>query len=249
MTQSQLLYTPLALIKLIPALCISIGISFFSSVSYAQNEGRWYNVEVLIFKRLDSDNQTQELWRDNLSLSYPDLYQYLSAPNAAPKSHLSLLNSDAYVLNRYRNALGRNENFQILKHLAWSQQMQNEKNSPAIIISGGKQIGGRQELEGYIKIHVARFLHMTSNLWLTKDIADNTSIDEAQWPHLPERPSRSNAGRGQISNNTFEEQFGTEYNSPYPIITLQNKRRMRSNELHYIDHPSMGIMVFMTPIK
>ncbi len=243
---------PLALFRLTVVLFTSTSISLFASLAQAQNEGRWYNVEILIFKRLNTQNQIQELWRNDLSLSYPDLYQYLRSPKSAPKSHLSLLTSDAYVLNRYRNALGRNEDFQVLKHMAWSQQMQNEKRSPAIIINGGKQIGSRQELEGYIKIHVARFLHVTSNLWLTEDPINNSNTD-TQWPSLPARPSRANAGRIQTNNENstlteLEKQFNIERNSPYPIITLQSRRRMRSNELHYIDHPRMGIMVFMTPL-
>ncbi len=256
MTLLKSLRMAIAFSRLAVILFISISMSLFTSLAQAQNEGRWYNVEILIFKRLDASIQTQELWRNDLSLSYPDRYRYLRSPKANPKSHLSLLTSDSYVLNRYKNALRRNEKFQILKHMAWSQQMQNEKRSPSIIISGGKQIGNRQELEGYIKIHIARFLHVTSNLWLTEDITSNTDV---RWPSLPERPSLANAGRTHAENKrtendstVFEElekQFGIERNSPYPIITLQNRRRMRSNELHYIDHPSMGIMVFMTPLN
>ena len=32
------------------------------------------------------------------------------------------------------------------------------------------------------------------------------------------------------------------------IKTMQQKRRMRSSELHYIDHPSFGLIVYITPL-
>lgn len=236
-------------------------LSLLSSFAYAQNEGRWYNVEILIFKRLDQNRQTQELWRADLSLHYPNFYEYLTTPRAEPKSHLSSLNNNSYVLKRYRDALKRNENFQILTHMAWSQQMANEAASPAIIVNGGKNIENHKELEGYIKIHIARFLHVTSNLWLT-DTNPNNVDPNTRWPALPAKPSRANAGILKPKNSKviqredstgtltdLDRGFNTNYTSPYPIITLQNKRRMRSNELHYVDHPAMGIMIFITPIE
>jgi hypothetical protein len=259
--------TPKTLIKLTSfstlSFILSTGfiLSLLSSFAYAQNEGRWYNVEILIFKRLDQSRQTQELWRTDLSLNYPSFYEYLRAPSAKSKSNLSALSNDRYVLKRYKNALKRNENFQILTHMAWSQQMANKTSSPAIIVSGGKKIGSHKELEGYVKVHIARFLHVTSNLWLT-DTNSNTVDTNTRWPALPAKPSRAEAGilkpknikLKQIEESTgrlsdVDRGFNANNTSPYPIITLQNKRRMRSKELHYIDHPAMGIMIFITPIE
>jgi hypothetical protein len=249
-------------------LIASFVLSVISALSHAQNEGRWYNVEILVFKRLDQHSQSQEFWRDDLALDYPHFYEYIGAPNVEAKSQLSALTKDLYVLQRYRDALARSENFKILTHMAWSQQMANEAESPAIIISGGDEIGNHQELEGYLKIHIARFLHVTSNLWLTNTSAESVN-STIEWPALPPMPSLAQAGRskplnlqaGKLAqtevysgvlkeiNRGFNRGFDANYNSPYPIITLQNKRRMRSNELHYVDHPAMGILIFMTPIE
>jgi hypothetical protein len=238
-------------------------LSFFPAYGHTQNEGRWYDVEILVFKRLDQDSQSQELWRSDLTLAYPHFYEYLRGPSPEAKSQLSALKSDRYVLRRYRDALARSEKFRILAHKAWSQQMANEAQSPAIIIDGGEEIGNHRELEGYIKVHIARFLHVTSNLWLT-DIDANSVDASIKKPTLPAEPSRAKAGILKLTNtsaiktrqiddndrllNDINNEFSADYNSPYPIITLQSKTKMRSNELHYVDHPAMGIMIFMTPI-
>lgn len=221
-------------------------LSLFSSLTYAQNQGRWYNVEVLIFKRLDLKSQSQEIWKKDLPLAYPSLYSYLK-PTGNSNNHLRILNNSAYVLSRYKHALQKKDNFRILKHVAWSQKMTGEKRSPAIVISGGKNLGDHKELEGYIKVHIARFLHVTSNLWLL-DTDPNTIEQSTNWPVLPNRPGSSL----KIQNTTAaltdtNSAFNKNYTSPYPIVTLQNKRRMRSKELHYVDHPSMGMMIYITP--
>jgi hypothetical protein len=40
-----------------------------------------------------------------------------------------------------------------------------------------------------------------------------------------------------------------EQQYPYRhAVLLQQKRRMRSEEIHYIDHPLLGIVVTLTPM-
>ena len=46
----------------------------------------------------------------------------------------------------------------------------------------------------------------------------------------------------------LEEDTGPVY--PYRhAILLQQKRRMRSTEVHYIDHPRLGVVVKLTPLS
>jgi len=51
--------------------------------------------------------------------------------------------------------------------------------------------------------------------------------------------------------NQFDSLTSVE-TSPYIVsetITLQQKRRMRSSELHYIDHPRVGLLIKITPYE
>ena len=58
-----------------------------------------------------------------------------------------------------------------------------------------------------------------------------------------------------LSTNTYDTQIPLQSydeieKSPYvvkQIVTLSQKRRMRSEELHYIDHPRLGILIKLTP--
>lgn len=209
-------------------LCVALNTLSSSSV-FAQNEGRWYEVEILIFKRLGSEAYTDETWPENTEFSYPNLYQYLVEREG---KNFSVLPRETHKLDAYSYALNRNANYDILFHKAWQQQMQSEDQSPSIIISAGKDINGHKELEGSIKIYIGRFIHVLNDLWLTSSQQKSGRV----WSSLPSRPDSSSR----------KASFRT---SSYPVATLRERRRMRSNELHYIDHPLMGMLVIFTPIE
>lgn len=196
-----------------------------------QNEGKWYNVEVLIFKR-QTASLASENWQSNLRLAYPQRYQYLQSSSAAD---FSLLPKDALQLGGYNYTLRRSEDYRVLFHKAWKQQMQGKSSAPGIIISGGNTVGSNhKELEGYIKIHIARYLHVITDLWFALD--DN--------PLLPAKPGSASP----ITENGFANRYSGN-NSDAAVARFQESRRMRSKELHYIDHPLGGVLVLITPIE
>lgn len=251
-------------------------LSLYSIPVHAQNEGRWYEVEVLVFKRQGAAALTSENWRSDIELAYPNRYRYLTSGEA---DSFSLKPQSSYQLNNYSQALEKKEDYKVLYHKAWTQQMQAAADSPAIIITGGDFRGDHKELEGYIKIHIARYLHLTTNLWLTTNnkltsdgglMKDSTQVGSTiatttQWPKVPARPSEaltpaSTPTDGQVKaidtqavpTLGYESIADTKAIVPVtpiaPIATLQQRRRMRSKELHYIDHPLMGLLILITPI-
>ena len=50
-------------------------------------------------------------------------------------------------------------------------------------------------------------------------------------------------------NKLYRSDSPALYNEKYDEFSIKSQRRMRSNELHYIDHPLLGILVIVTPIK
>lgn len=208
---------------------------FESSLSYAQNQGRWYQVEVLVFKR-ETNITGGEFWQQNLSLSYPEDSQYIN----------KYLPSSAHQLGGHNYTLRRDENYRVLFHQAWSQQMWGESESPSLIIRGGDRYGQHRELEGIIKIHIGRFLHVTTDLWLSDfiyqdDTSTNDSVEltKTKLPGLPFTTGSANP-QAELTNALTTPDF---------VATFRERRRMRSEETHYIDHPLMGILIRMLPLK
>ena len=57
---------------------------------------------------------------------------------------------------------------------------------------------------------------------------------------------------GNNSSTTYFDDLGNFIEHPYmirQIVTIQQKRRMRSGELHYIDHPRLGILIRIDPYQ
>lgn len=57
---------------------------------------------------------------------------------------------------------------------------------------------------------------------------------------------------GNNSSTTYFDDLGNFIEHPYvirQIVTIKQKRRMRSGELHYIDHPRLGILLRIDPYQ
>ncbi|WKD48194.1 CsiV family protein [Microbulbifer spongiae] len=152
----------------------------------------------------------------------------------------------------------------ILFHKAWRQVLQQKHNSPAVLIHGGDHFRGYRQLEGSVTLSVSRYLHLSTDLWLS----DFSLLPEAEGILLPKRPrvDTTEFTEATIPNHQGDNQlphtgpalrnkqlaFG-EYEPGAPeqeqplyvahVARLQHERRMRSGKLHYIDHPAFGILI------
>jgi hypothetical protein len=228
-------------------LTLVLLVAITSISTHAQNEGRRYTVEVLVFKRTASSAYNQEFWRSDSKLSYPNNYQYLSTSSDTTDKDFAFLPQDTHQLGGYNYTLRRDENYKVLFHQAWKQTMVAKEDAPAIVVQGGQTIANGKEMQGYIRLHIARYLHLNTNLWLN---AGNQSSDVGlrQTQLFPPLP-----GRGTTNSRDSFSVLGHNLNSTRlsssKLVTFREQRRMRSGELHYIDHPLLGLLILVTPIE
>ena len=168
---------------------------------------------------------------------------------------------DDQQLRPHANALRRDRRYRVLFHQAWRQPIVDRLEAPALLVDGGEQFGNYRELGGSVTFSVSRYLHLDTNLWLSQFIP-NYGQQRQDWPELPTRPSqREHQGNALLFDtataeaglwsqvNTAEEEYQTILAEPYvlnEVVTLQQSRRMRSGEVHYIDHPQLGLIVKIT---
>jgi len=217
-----------------------------------------YKVEVLIFNYLPSDTLEDELWpvinevppRTNTrNLEYNKADQPTNFFTRLPKSELEL--------SQKQVSLRRSGDYNILFHEAWVQPIGEKRGKDTIHITGGDILdNGLYELEGYIAIDKARYLHFRSDLFHSRQL----TATEAQRlnPVTPSDPELAeNTPSGTHSTNPTSNQPSTNGNryltqSDVPdFLTVEMKtgRRMRSKELHYLDHPLMGALILITPTE
>ncbi len=188
---------------------------------------------------------------------------------------LTLAKSDR-LLNTIATRLARRQNYRVLFHEAWQQIVTHESTAPSILIFGGDKFGEHYELEGSINVNVSRYLHLQTNLWFS-EFQVNTGQSRYEWPELPKNPKTQlelinrtdESEEFSFTNNkssltthsySLEPWTNIAVNSDLPnflsspylpanITTLQQKRRMRSKEIHYIDHPTLGIIIKIIPYE
>ena len=179
-------------------------------------------------------------------------------------------------LNAVANTLARKPEYRLLFHQAWRQPMEENQSSPAILIGGGDRFGLHQELEGSVTLSLSRYLHLHTNLWLT-EFEPNFGQAPGGWPELPLPPNRPGNDRsapslesdpaapfGQPGGSAWDRftQTSNPLNSlqtlsgflredylPKRIVAMTQRRRMRSEELHYLDHPLFGLMIKIKPYE
>lgn len=157
--------------------------------------------------------------------------------------------------------------YRILLHAAWAQPVLEESRARALILDRSGDMQAWPELQGSIRLSLARFLTLETNLWLNTQgsylpdqwrmpppprgprlwpqsataapAAEPTTVDSLQ-------PSMERVA--EPSADEPEQDAAAKY--PYRhAVLLQQRRRMRSNELHYLDHPLLGVIIQLTPLN
>ncbi|MEX1082557.1 MAG: CsiV family protein [Halofilum sp. (in: g-proteobacteria)] len=95
-------------------------------------------------------------------------------------------------------------------------------------------------LDGTVKLVVSRYLHLHADLYYTTAVAweeengGEATASESRSPAATELSTSSRISRGPDGE-------------PMLSYGFQQERRMRSGELHYLDHPVLGLLVKVTP--
>lgn len=184
------------------------------------------------------------------------------------KEAFYLLPKNERQLNAEAQKLTRDARFEVLFHQAWRQVIGHKNNAQNIIINAGKQFGQHQELEGTINLSVATYLKLQTNLWFSQFDVNIGQEQTTQWPTIPVRPNYSKPTDSVLSLDAevdFSQVLAKEKNAwttnenstadaqdafvTRQIILVKQARDMRSNEVHYVDHPVVGIIIKITPYQ
>jgi acyl carrier protein phosphodiesterase len=170
-----------------------------------------------------------------------------------------------------RRRLRGSRDKRVLWHESWLQVLRNGDEPPALLVQTGEARGRYPLLQGSIRLYAGRYLHLETRLWLNTD----GSYLDGDWPMSPPPPPPEVTDKA-AQPSEFRVQLGPDWASPRPIdtaaplvdmpaglegwladagvdypwrhaIPIEQRRRMRSGELHYVDHPLVGILVMVTP--
>lgn len=173
-----------------------------------------YTVELIVFENHALKGWTEEQWPDEIEL-----------PNTNKSTSVFTRGKSPLWISKAERELGnvaarmkRSKGYRILFHQAWSQNTYADLKMPQLLIEAAHD---NTQMAGTVKLYKSRYAHVDFDLRFERRIPD------------------------RIKTLFFEQQKIT----PFDIepeswqFELRESRKIRPNQLHYIDHPLFGILV------
>lgn len=162
----------------------------------------------------------------------------LAKADANSQGALAFSNTEAdSSLQAILRNLRRSSQFNVLGHQSWVQPIGSIPTP--VLVQAGQRYGDRFEVEGTLSFTRARFLHLQTNLWYTlfePRTGESNPLMAGFQSALPDEILSQHQDLVKV-----ERERG-QYFAARTLPMLQS-RRLRSDELHYIDHPLFGIVV------
>lgn len=243
--------------KLSTLACLLFISSNISATDYSDLKA--YEIEVVIFKSKSTKAAGSETWPDLVttestsnSIELHNSTSLTLIPGPDEKAYYySKIPAENFRLTNEAEKLVKSNEYEVIFHSAWIQPGLDKENAEFIHIQSNENdnnlniidpllsdssqsinqaqsmilatdqniIETQPVLDGVIKVELGRYLHIFFDLKYKRDLAPVQGIINTK------------------SSGTYKE---IKY---YPV---QTQRRMRSKEVHYIDHPLIGILVLAT---
>lgn len=171
----------------------------------------------------------------------------------APRKDLHLANAAA--------RLERSGRYRVLVAGGWYEAFPPDYEGTPLRVETGKWIddAGTREVEGNITIDRKRYLHVNVHLnhWQLADEAAkpaaNIETDIAQEaPSTTQDSDSSNATATPATAEGSVAQSLAVRSAPAPlelVTWIRETRRMRSEEIHFLDSPTIGVLVFFKKVE
>ncbi|MBN4053737.1 hypothetical protein JYT97_02515 [Haliea sp. AH-315-K21] len=148
------------------------------------------------------------------------------------------LAEEEHEFTRFNRNIESSPDHRILFHAVWRQPVLNKIQASAILVTGGDRYGQHNELEGslIISYNINR-VDVDARLWRNSF----NIVSDLEW-NVPLIPLAA-----PITDAAIEaDSFGLLIDQVYPMLET---RQMISNQLHYLDHPALGILIEVRPYE
>lgn len=233
-------------------LLFSAYLPVYAAPEAEQAELIWYDVEIIIFRHHDLVGASKENWPkypgepdfSNALKLLPALPKRLSAAHSKRLRSpipFSSLREDELRMTDQLERLMRTKSFQPLIHIGWRQPGYDREQAKAIQINGGILLRPGNDNSDKDKIPEAEIKYYDEKLEGPPPPMVNGTIKLIRTRFL-------HVETDLLYHNMLPEEKG-DISLPTRYFRMQTSRRMRSNEVHYIDHPMFGMLVLITPYE
>ena len=182
-----------------------------------------YDFEIIIFEDASGRYINTEQWQHELIEADGSLDEAQRNPGktADDDTQPKITPIKGIGLNRYAKKLKAKKRYNVLVHKAW-RQTGFEDNAAIDIPIDSRTLTAQGEkvnnVHGSVRIELGRYLHIYTDM-------------------IYQQPNRE-----------YNPALVGEDSKPWKQYPIKSHRRMRSKELHYLDHPMVGILVMAKPV-
>lgn len=257
------------LVIAITSLFISTSITSLNANAEALD---WYQVELALIAYQNQEVIDHENWKDviparkaidqshafdwlnwwNQPASSNSLFAVNNKPVASQTLQPPFISTGEAFATKLQK-IDRRKDMQVIWSDKWNQPIpeksQAESGGNPVQINLRRSFSNKQRLDievtGTVHLYRSRYLHLVSDLQVQhwQHLGNDTSVDKAL--DIPECSQ-------EIKDNLIPSNTATPLTTlcevPVRAAMVEQSRRMRSRELHYIDHPLLGIMVRAIPV-
>ena len=190
---------------------------------------RWFTVEIIVFDDLNDEGLHAEHWpadpgeptlRDAIELTHP----HEGEPDEAAHAY-RLVNRSTLALNDVRRSLRRSARYRPFLHVGW--RLPGLSHGAARPAHVSPHLGERRTGDAVPDSGGRPVVQGTVKVSLARYLRVDLDL-------VYSRPLND----GIAAMDTVPTRF-----------RLESERRMRSGELHYIDHPLFGVLVLIEPFQ
>ena len=225
------------------ALVLALLGATFCHANIAEDD--WYQIEIILFEHQQSDLETlrYEYLDRLLPPSRSDYLHYFTLGKPLSPHHIEALADEERDLLDAYNRLHLDPLTRPVLYYAWRQVLARDERTLPIRIHAGPQYGDHAMFEGYFQVRRNRYTHLAVEVFRNEFITlPYRSV--TQWLLESEEsrlPMPWLAQPLQIQNGSFNQKG--QFQLPVNTVHLSQSRRVKDAEMHYIDHPAMGVIV------
>ncbi|QBM17469.1 hypothetical protein MARI_15840 [Marinobacter sp. JH2] len=233
---------------LLTSAALALAFTLLPATNAQAQEGRknFYRAEIVILQRLVDPASIEEQMAGKQIESSRNVAKslWVEDANGRRSSDLKLAGRNELHLGRAASRLENSGNYRVLAAAGWYQNFPPNYNGSPMRVAVGDWLTGAQQtaVEGHIEIDRKRYLHVGVHLNHWQDSqASEAPVKTVNAEEEAAEPEQT----GTIADMAENTQPTIAKPVPAELVTwIKETRRMRSQEIHFIDSPTIGVLVF-----
>ena len=264
---------------LLTPLCFFLGSaqSHAAPLAFGLDDRDWYQVEFVLFEQLEGARTELRFEANEYSpLQTNDYQYYFETPYydegypLLPGRHFSAIATEDSELSNSAKRLDRDRRTGLLTFAAWHQPIDNDSATLPLKLS--MQLSGGRQLEGYVRVRRERYMHIEVDIflftpqyflnidwidWLSSPLSrplisllipESSSLAENDAPLTENTINQTYVVSDELNFNE-DKMISSQTMLAMNLIRFQDSRRVKEGELHYLDHPALGLVASIKKLE